>query len=71
MFNDNGNIKFWKDLKIEFYLKDKYIILVIKIKICYNHKIYLFKIIDALLKTWEDTILKDKGNTKFNFILNT
>ena len=71
MFNDNGNINLWKDLKIEFYSKDKYIILVIKIKICYTHKLYLCKIIDALLKTWEDTILKDKGNTKFNFILNT
>ena len=51
MFNDNGNIKPWKDLKIEFHLKD-------------THKIYWLQIIDALPKTWKDIILKDKGNAK-------
>ena len=49
--NDNGNIKLWKDLKIEFHLKD-------------THKIYRLQIIGALPKTWKDIILKDKGNTK-------
>ena len=51
LFNDNGNIKPWKDLKIEFHLKD-------------THKIYWLQIIDALPKTWKDIILKDKGNAK-------
>ena len=51
MFNYNGNIKPWKDLKIEFHLKD-------------THKIYWLQIIDALPKTWKDIILKDKGNAK-------
>ena len=51
LFNDNGNIKPWKDLKIEFHLKD-------------THKIYWLQIIDALPKTWKDIILKDKGNPK-------
>ena len=51
MFNDNGKIKPWKDLKIEFHLKD-------------THKIYWLQIIDALPKTWKDIILKDKGNAK-------
>ena len=48
LFNDNGNIKPWKDLKIEFHLKDA-------------HKIYWLQIIDALII---DIILKDKGNAK-------
>ena len=51
LFHDNGNIKPWKDLKIEFYIKD-------------THKIYWLQIIDALPKTWKDIILKDKGNAK-------
>ena len=51
LFNDYGNIKPWKDLKIEFHLKD-------------THKIYWLQIIDALPKTWKDIILKDKGNAK-------
>ena len=51
MFNDNGNIKPWKDLKIEFHLK-------------YTRKIYWLQIIDALPKTWKDIILKDKPNAK-------
>ena len=51
MFNDNGNIKPWKDLKIEFHLKD-------------THKIYWLEIIDLLSKTWKDIILKDKENAK-------
>ena len=51
LFNDNGNIKPWKDLKVEFHLKD-------------THKIYCLQIIDALPKTWKDIILKDKGNAK-------
>ena len=50
-FNDNGNVKPWKDLKIEFHLKDIY-------------KIYWLQIIDAFSKTWEDIILKDKGNAR-------
>ena len=40
MFNDNENIKPWKDLKIEFHLKD-------------THKIHWLQIIDALPKTWK------------------
>ena len=51
LFSENGNIKPWKDLKIEFHLKD-------------THKIYWLQIIDALPKTWKDIILKDKGNAK-------
>ena len=51
MFNDNGNIKPWEDIKIEFHLKD-------------TQKIYWLQIIDALPKSWKDTILKDKGNAK-------
>ena len=51
LFNDNGNIKPWKDLKIEFHLKD-------------THKIYWLQIIDALPKTWKDIILKDEGKAK-------
>ena len=51
LFNDNGNIKPWKDLKIEFHFKD-------------THKIYWLQIIDVLLKTCKEIILKDKGNTK-------
>ena len=51
LLNDNGNIKPWKDLKIEFHLKD-------------IHKIYWLQIINVLPKTWKDIILKDKGNTK-------
>ena len=50
-FNDNGNIKPWENIKIEFHLKD-------------TQKIYWLQIIDALSKSWKDTILKDKGNTK-------
>ena len=50
LFNDNGNIKPWKDLKTKFHLKD-------------DHKIYWLQITDALPKTWKDIILKDKGNT--------
>ena len=50
MFNDKGNKKPWKDLKIEFHFKS-------------THKIYSLQIIDALPKTWKDNILKDKGNT--------
>ena len=51
LLNDNENIRPWKDLKIEFYLKD-------------THKIYWLQIIDALQKTRKYVILKDKGNTK-------
>ena len=51
MFNDNGNIKSWEDIKIEFHLQD-------------THKIYWLQIIDALPKSWRDAILKDKGNAK-------
>ena len=51
LFNDNGNIKPWKDLKIEFHLKD-------------THKIYWLQIIDALPKTWKDIILKNERNAK-------
>ena len=39
------------DLKKEFHFNDP-------------HKICWLQIIDALPKTWEDKILKDKGNTK-------
>ena len=51
LFNDDGNIKPWKDLKIEFHIKD-------------NRKIYWLQIIDALLKIWKDITLKDRGNAK-------
>ena len=51
MFNDNGNIKPWKDLKIEFHLKD-------------THKIYWLQIIDALPKTWKYLFKKTKGIQK-------
>ena len=40
LFNDNGNIKPWEDIKIEFFLKD-------------TQKIYWLQIIDALLKSWK------------------
>ena len=36
LFNNNGNIKPWEDIKIEFYLK-------------VTHKIYWLQIIDVLL----------------------
>ena len=55
MFNDNGNIKPWEDIKIQFHLKDTY-------------KIYWLQIIDALPKTIEDIILKDKRNAKNSVI---
>ena len=51
LFNENGNIKPWEDIKIEFHLKD-------------TQKIYWLQIIDALPKSWKDAILKDKGNAK-------
>ena len=52
LFNDIGNIKPWKNIKIEFHLKD-------------THKIYWLQIIDAFPKTCKDIILKDKGNAKY------
>ena len=51
LFNDNGNIKPWEDIKTEFRLKD-------------THQIYWLQIIDALPKSWNDVILKDKENAK-------
>ena len=51
LFNDNKNIKLWKNTEFEFHLKD-------------THKIYWLQIIDALPKSWKDAILKDKGNAK-------
>ena len=51
LFNDNGKIKPWEYIKIEFHLKD-------------TQRIYWLKIIDALPKSWKDAILKDKGNAK-------
>ena len=51
MFNNNGKIKPWKDVKIEFNLKD-------------TQKIYWLQVIDALPKSWKDAILKDKRNAK-------
>ena len=51
LFNDNGNIKTWEYIKLEFHLKD-------------IHKTYWLQIIDALPKTWKDIILKGKGNAK-------
>ena len=51
LFNDNGKIKPWEDIKIEFHLKD-------------TKKIYWLQIIDALPKSWKNIILKDKGNAK-------
>ena len=47
LFNENGHIKPWEDIKIEFHLKD-------------TQKIYWLQIIDALPKPWKDAILKDK-----------
>ena len=49
LFNYNGNVKPWKDIKIEFHLID-------------NHKICLLQIIDVLPETWKNIILKDKRN---------
>ena len=51
LFNNNGKIKPWKDLKIEFHLKD-------------THEMPWMQIIHALPKTWKDIILKDNGNAK-------
>ena len=51
LLNENGNIKPWEDIEIEFHLKD-------------TQKIYWSQIIDALPKSWKDAILKDKGNAK-------
>ena len=51
LFNDNGNINPWEDMKIEFHLKD-------------THKIYWLEFIYALPKSWKDIILKNKGNAK-------
>ena len=51
LFNDNVNINPWKDLNLEFHLKD-------------THKIYWLQIIDALPKTWKDLILRAKGTQK-------
>ena len=51
LFNENGNIKPWEDIKIEFHLKD-------------TQKIYWLQIIDALPKSWKDAILKGKRNSK-------
>ena len=51
LFKENENVKPWKDVKIEFHLKD-------------TQKIYWLQIIDALPKSWKDAILKDKGNAK-------
>ena len=49
LFNYNGNVKPWKDIKIEFHLID-------------NHKICLLQITDVLPETWKNIILKDKRN---------
>ena len=51
MLVQNGDIKPWEDIKIEFHFKD-------------TQKIYWLQIIDALPKSWKDAILKDKGNAK-------
>ena len=51
LFNNNGNIKPWEDLKIEFYLKNA-------------HKIHWLRIISTLPKTWKNIIFEDKGNAK-------
>ena len=51
MFNDNGNIKPWEDIKKEFHLKD-------------TQTIYWFQTIGALSKLLKDTFLKDKRNAK-------
>ena len=51
LFNDNGNINPWENIKIEFYLKD-------------SHKIYWLQIINALPKTQKDITLKEKENVK-------
>ena len=48
LFNDNGNASPWEELKTVFHLKD-------------TQKIY-WLLIDALPKSWKDTILKEKGN---------
>ena len=56
LFNDNGNIKPWEDIKTAFYLKD-------------NHKRYWLEFIDALPKMWKDMKnvskrMKNKGHVK-------
>ena len=51
MFNDNGNIRPWEDIKIEFHLKG-------------TQKICWLQIIDPLPNLWKDNALKDKRNAK-------
>ena len=56
LFNDNGNIKPWEDIKTAFYLKD-------------IHKRYWLQIIDALPRMWKDMKnvskrMKNKGHIK-------
>ena len=51
LFNDNGNIKPWEDIKTEFRLKD-------------THQICWLQIIDALPKSRNNVILKDKKMQK-------
>ena len=55
MFNENGNIKPWEDIKIELYLKD-------------TQKKYWLQIIDALPKSCKDAILKDKKRINLELI---
>ena len=47
MLKDNGNIKPWEDVKVEFYPKDT------------QKKKYWLQILDALTKSGKGTILKD------------
>ena len=53
MLNDNGNVKRWEDIKVEFHLRNT---------------LYCLQNVNALPKTWKDMILKDKGNAR-NLVL--
>ena len=53
MLNDNGNVKRWEDIKVEFHLRNT---------------LYCLKNVNALPKTWKDMILKDKRNAR-NLVL--
>ena len=55
MFNENGNIKPWENIKTEFHLKG-------------TQRIYWLQIIDALPKSWKDAILKDNKRVNLELI---
>ena len=58
MLHDSGNIKPWRDVKIEFHLKD-------------TQKNYWLQIIDALPKSWKILFWKIKEMQKNLLFLTT